>query len=77
MAFRAVIIKDGAVGRYDVSGPASEVHIVRGEAGEVIVRVYDRESGYGGSGAARELNGFQLSGPGEAVRVVFEESRSQ
>lgn len=73
MAFRVVVIKDGDVTRYPVGGPASEVHVARGEGGEVTVRIYDREARYGGQGAIRDLSSFVLATPGAAVRIVFEE----
>lgn len=75
MALRAVLIRDGAVTRYDVSGPASEVHVVRGDNGEVLVRIYDRSTRYGDSGSATELSTIQLATPGAAARIVCEEYR--
>jgi len=73
VALQSIVIKDGDVVRYAVNGPATEVHVVRGPAGEVIIRLYDRDGRYGDAGAVHELNGYQLSQPGDAFRVVIEE----
>ena len=69
MALRAVVVRDGHVVRHDVSGLALELHIVRTEGGDVMIRVYDRGGHYGDSGAISEVTTAPLAqGPALLLR---------